>query len=80
MKVSRACAIEWSKADKFDEPACKHCGRCMLAGMCCTMMAKDINDANLRKVGMHPEQIAERQRLSRERRIARRAEKRANKA
>ena len=56
---------------------CPHCGCCVLAGPpCCEAQAKEHQDARLREQGLHPEQVAERRKAKRERRLARRAARR----
>lgn len=70
----------WAEMARLeDECACPHCGRVVLCGPpCCDLRAKEFKDARLREQGLHPDQIAERRKAKRDRRLARRAARREN--
>ncbi len=56
---------------------CPHCGRVVFCGPpCCDLRAKEAEDFRLREQGLHPDQIAERRKAKRDRRLARRAARR----
>jgi len=68
----RARVLAWAKIEDEIEP-CKFCGACLLCGICCKESVEDRN-----RIAYEKERaiIDARQAVSRERRLARRAERR----